>query len=111
MYWRRTAWTEATAARTEMTRRTIVGGWCHFATPGDFVSGGLSQRTGVRRDQLDEVDLPAGAGLRKQWCRVGCATWLQRRPRWRVRLQAGFSQPRRVAVAPNQKYRKQPHAK
>ena len=28
-----------------------------------------------------------------------------------VRLQAGFSQPRRVAVAPDQKYRKQPHAK
>jgi hypothetical protein len=28
-----------------------------------------------------------------------------------VRLQAVFSQPRRVAVASNQKYRKQPHAK
>src|SRR6266567_9626659 len=28
-----------------------------------------------------------------------------------VRLQAGFSPPRRVAMAPNQKYRKQPHAK
>src|SRR5947207_12447574 len=35
----------------------------------------------------------------------------QRRPRRRVRLQAGFWQPRRVASAPNQKYRKQPHAK
>src|SRR6267143_6994340 len=27
------------------------------------------------------------------------------------RLQAGFPQPRRVAVAPQAKYRKQPHAK
>src|SRR5882757_11084780 len=36
---------------------------------------------------------------------------LQQRSRQRVRLQAGFPKPRRVAVAPQAKYRKQPHAK
>src|SRR6266851_741944 len=34
--------------------------------------------------------------------------WLQRRPRWRVRLQAGLSQPRRVAVAPNKNIENNP---
>src|SRR5712671_665426 len=36
---------------------------------------------------------------------------LQQRSRQRVRLQAGFPKPHRVAVAPQAKYRKQPHAK
>ena len=50
-----------------------------------------------------------------QVSRFGGPAWrtirLQRTPRWRVRLQAGFSQPCRAAVAPGQQYRKQPHAK
>src|SRR5882757_6703208 len=36
---------------------------------------------------------------------------LQQRSRQRVRLQAGVPKPRPVAVAPQAKYRKQPHAK
>ena len=38
----------------------------------------------------------------------GRAILLRRRPRWRVRLQAGFSQPRRAAVASNKNIENNP---
>jgi hypothetical protein len=43
---------------------------CTTATVGDF-SRDLSQRTCVCRDQLDEVGLPVGAGLREQMLKMG----------------------------------------